>query len=309
MFGPGFNPSFTHYGANPFGMDHDFDHHGGNPFGNPGFGDLDIHYQGFGGAHLQEEGLGQSHEAQVGEQTNGQEINFAELLDHPQARPLVTALGNCYDDLSNAFDQNSQLRFSSNLLRGVASSSSIWSLSKVSISNVAYLLTENPSLYDRITARIAYVEVGLMAVASFITRTALALLTTAIAIITLGQLRKVNNEMVKQWIQSALAISTFVTALVGIISPYYAAIGNAIIVAAPLFLMADELTTTTQNIYRNRRDEIQRSAQELLNDESSSQYRQYIPQGMAVLDGLFNYNGGQSGSSNGYGSQFQEMLF
>lgn len=251
------------------GLDHrfGFDHELGSSYGS--------HFD-------REEGTEQGESAGSGNGLNMEEVS--EMF-----RPVTGALGRAYDDLSDALYQNPTIRVSLNILQGALTSNSLWTLTRVSLANGVYLVQENPTFYDKVTARIAYLESAVMSLASMVTRVVLALLVTVAAAVTFGQLRKVNDEFIRQWVQAALSTACFTSSIIGIASPTAGALCNAFIIIAPITMMSDEVIQTTGRVYRDHREPLKEAALSVVPEGRPREEadRNYLTPFFNGLDGAF----------------------
>ncbi len=116
-------------------------------------------------------------------------------------------------------------------------------VSLVSFKSIPYVkFGDNPVAQEfdnGLSCRIRYCEAGFMALASLVYNVFFSVVFTAAALVTLGQVKIVADQMRKQWTHTALAAAAFGVASVGTIVPEFGVAANgAVLLAAAVGLVS-----------------------------------------------------------------------
>ncbi len=168
------------------------------------------------------------------------------------------------------------------MISSVLDSSSAANLCFASLKNAPYFLTEAPSVSDSIKARLRYLEVGVMSIASLVQNVVLAVIATIAAAVTLGQIKAVNDFFKREWVHTALSAVAIPAGFAGAIAPTLGLGGNLLMGAMILPMIAsegqalqnrsqraeEELFTTINDVYQRNRPRFENALRELVgNDE------------------------------------------
>ncbi len=146
----------------------------------------------------------------------------------------------------------------------VADSSALLNVSLVSLKNVPYVFAgDQLNINDWssfISSRIRYMETALFSVVSLVHNVVFATVFSALALVTLGQISKLNQLATKHLVQTGLAIGSFVVSVIGTIVPKWGIMTNLALGGAVgvVFLQhtENELAGTINDFYQKNKTEL-----------------------------------------------------
>ncbi len=108
-------------------------------------------------------------------------------------------------------------------LVSIIDSTAFANVTVASLKNIRYTFLSEQTGADTfdhaVTARLRYLETGLMSVASLVHNVVFAMVFTAVAIVTFGQVQTINNLFTREWMHAALSFGSVVASSAGTIVP------------------------------------------------------------------------------------------
>ena len=121
-------------------------------------------------------------------------------------RPDLNLLGRIFADELTPFIESPDRLLESpsgKRISYILDSGALAAITTASLKNLPYLSGTSPTA-SGITARLRYLEAGLMSQASLVYNTVFTVVFTALAVVTLGQIGTINDLCKREWIHTAL---------------------------------------------------------------------------------------------------------
>ena len=185
----------------------------------------------------------------------------------PNIRPDFNPLVNIFrDELPNLADSSTVKR-----IVDVLDSGALGAITNASLKNIPYLSGNYPTA-SGITARLRYLEAGLMSQASLVHSVVFTVVFTALAVLTLGQVGAINDLCKREWIHTALAAGSVFAGFAGALVPKLGLIVHMGIVglagAGIVVSSQKDVIDTAKGVYLRNRERFQEAGRALVgNDE------------------------------------------
>ncbi|MBS0653502.1 MAG: hypothetical protein JSR39_08290 [Verrucomicrobia bacterium] len=159
----------------------------------------------------------------------------------------------------------------------IIDSSALATVTAASAKNIPYTFlseqTGTNTFYHGTTARLRYLESGLMSVVSLVHNVAFAVVFTALAIVTFGQVQAINDLFRREWMHAGLSLGCIVASLAGTIIPKAGQLVNVAVAglaaAAVIYTSQRDTIDAIKGVYLRNRERFQEASRALVqnNDE------------------------------------------
>jgi len=154
----------------------------------------------------------------------------------------------------------------------IIDSSALATVTAASVKNIPYTFlseqTGTNTFYHGATARLRYLESGLMSVVSLVHNFVFAVVFTALAAVTFGQVQAINDLFRREWIHTGLSLGCIVASLVGTIVPkagQFVNLGVAgIAAAAVIYTSQRDTIDAIKGVYLRNRERFQEASRALV---------------------------------------------
>lgn len=162
----------------------------------------------------------------------------------------------------------------------IIDSTALATVTAATLKNIPYsFLSEQTganTFYHGATARLRYLESGLMSVASLVHNVAFAAIFTVLAAVTFGQVQAVNDLFRREWMHAGLSLGCIVASLAGTVVPkagQFLNLGVAGIAgAAVIYTSQRDTIDAIKGVYLRNRERFQEACRAVVNNEMVFNY-------------------------------------
>ena len=144
-----------------------------------------------------------------------------------------------------------------------------------------------------LTRRLRYVETSLISLVSTVYNLAISIIFSALSLVTLGSVKSINTQCKKHWLHTGIALGSFLSANIGIVSPRLGALSAVLVLTGLVFGGAmsaqKHLATACSRIYQENKDRLRNAvfAGPQGDEESNQRFRLQVTPCLNHIDANF----------------------